>query len=77
MKRLKIKHVVIVAFIIIMAVFIIVAFDTRLTTKLYTIQSDKITEHVRIVLITDLHSCRYGTDYRPSDTNRGNQKAKP
>ncbi|HCL03586.1 MAG TPA: phosphoesterase [Lachnoclostridium phytofermentans] len=62
MKRLKIKHVFIVVFFIILSVFIIVAFDTRLTTKFYTIQSDKITEQVRIVLITDLHSCQYGTD---------------
>lgn len=36
------------------------AFDTRLTVRHYTISSEKLTGTVRMLLITDLHSCEYG-----------------
>ncbi len=36
------------------------AFDTRLKTQRYTVASRKITGSVRLVLLTDLHSCFYG-----------------
>lgn len=37
-----------------------VAFDWRMIVRNYDIESEQITEPVRFVLITDLHSCRYG-----------------
>ena len=38
----------------------IAAFDNGLTVTEYTLYSDKINNAVRIVLLTDLHSCAYG-----------------
>ena len=34
--------------------------DMRLKTVKYAIQSDKVEKRIRIALITDLHSCKYG-----------------
>lgn len=42
------------------AVFLLLAFDVRLKTVVYTWESKKIKEPFRIALITDLHSCYYG-----------------
>ena len=36
------------------------AFDTRLRVVSYTVSDERILSPVRIVLLTDLHSCRYG-----------------
>jgi len=54
------KIFAVTAAVIICAIIIVTAFDTRLKTVEYTLQSDKITDEVRIALITDLHSCLYG-----------------
>ena len=45
-------------------VFLILGFDTRLKVVKYSIQSEKIHAPVRMVLITDLHSCYYGAGQR-------------
>lgn len=36
------------------------ALDSRLLVQRYTIRAEKITAPVRLVLVTDLHSCKYG-----------------
>lgn len=41
---------------------VLTAFDTRLKIRCYTVNSEKIGEPVRIVLVTDLHSCKYGKE---------------
>lgn len=38
----------------------VLALDSRLMVQRYTIRADKITAPVRLVLVTDLHSCKYG-----------------
>lgn len=38
------------------------AFDIRLKIRYYTVKTEKIGESVRIVLVTDLHSCKYGRE---------------
>lgn len=48
----------IICFIII--AFLLSAFDVRLKIVEYTITPDKITNPIRIALVTDLHSCKYG-----------------
>lgn len=58
-KQKKRKKIYIAAFFFILA-FLLAAFDVRLKTVNYTIESEKISNNVRIALITDLHSCRYG-----------------
>ena len=52
----------IICFIII--AFLLSAFDVRLKIVEYTITSDKITNPIRIALVTDLHSCRYGKNQK-------------
>ena len=41
--------------------FLLAAFDVRLKTVVYQIDSGKIHKTIQIALITDLHSCKYGT----------------
>ena len=52
------------SFFIICAVLIIsiliYSFDVRLKTVVYNVKNSKITENVKIALVTDLHSCYYG-----------------
>lgn len=57
------KHIkyIIITLVIVLA---LLAFDVRLKTVHYTITSDKIKKPVRLALITDLHSCKYGTAQR-------------
>lgn len=40
------------------------AFNTKLKIQHYSLESEKLTAPVRIVLITDLHSCSYGEGQR-------------
>ncbi|MGI5888672.1 MAG: metallophosphoesterase [Oscillospiraceae bacterium] len=42
------------------ALFLFAAFDPRLIVRKYSIESPKVSSPVRLLLITDLHSCRYG-----------------
>lgn len=46
--------------IIILIFIALIAFDSRLKIAEYKIDSPKLSAPVRIALITDLHSCRYG-----------------
>lgn len=43
---------------------LLIACDSRLKTVTYTVESDKISAPVRIALLTDLHSCRYGENQK-------------
>lgn len=54
------KHILI-ATITIIIVLALLAFDVRLKIVQYTITSEKIKKTMRIALVTDLHSCIYGT----------------
>lgn len=53
------KHILI-ATITIFIVLALLAFDVRLKIVQYTITSEKIKKPMRIALVTDLHSCKYG-----------------
>ncbi|MBQ8400835.1 MAG: metallophosphoesterase [Clostridia bacterium] len=44
------------------ALLILYAFSENLRTVRYTIATDKVTAPVRLVLLTDLHSCYYGEE---------------
>lgn len=56
---IKKKHILYMA-IVILIVLALLAFDVRLKVVRYTINSDKIKKPIRIALVTDLHSCKYG-----------------
>lgn len=59
MKRI-IKHFKAIFIIIIVFIILyIVATDNRLKIRIYTEKTSKVTENVRLVLITDLHSTQY------------------
>ncbi|MFI3255542.1 MAG: metallophosphoesterase [Eubacteriales bacterium] len=47
-------------FLLIFLFLMILAFDVRLKTVVYTLESDKINTPIRICLVTDLHGCTYG-----------------
>ena len=61
--RLRNKHFRIIILLVI-AIFLFIAFDVRLKIVEYTITSDKITNPIRIALVTDLHSCKYGKNQK-------------
>lgn len=48
------------AVILAFALFLLIAMDSRMTVRRYVIDADNISERVRFVLVTDLHSCYYG-----------------
>ena len=63
MKILKLTRKQIIRRIIIISILLILilpGLNNKLKTVNYSIESDKIDSPVRIALITDLHSCRYG-----------------
>lgn len=41
-------------------VLLLLALDNRLVVRRYTVESDKLTECVRLAIVSDLHSCAYG-----------------
>lgn len=59
MQKIKKKYAKYIVLVLV-AVFIFCAFDVRLKTVHYNISSNKIKNGFRIVLLTDLHSCKYG-----------------
>ena len=53
----------VVAFAIIISaivILILLAINDRLTVRYYEVESEKITDTVRIAFVADLHSCSYG-----------------
>ena len=55
---------VIVALLALLSILCFLVFDVRLKVKKYEIDSEKIEENVRIALVTDLHSCKYGKEQK-------------
>lgn len=53
-----------IAALLILSVLVLSAFDVRLKTVRYKIESEKIYSPVRIALVTDLHSCKYGENQK-------------
>lgn len=54
------KRIIILAVVLALIVLAIFAFDSRLLIRRYTIETEEITTPIRIALVTDLHSCKYG-----------------
>lgn len=46
--------------LLVVAIFLFSAFDVRLKIAEYRITSEKIVNPIKIALVTDLHSCKYG-----------------
>lgn len=45
-------------------VVLLLALDNRLVVRRYTVESDKLTESVRLAIVSDLHSCAYGKEQK-------------
>lgn len=58
--KIQKKYIKYIILIMLIALALL-AFDVRLKTVHYTITSDKINAPMRIALVTDLHSCKYGS----------------
>lgn len=58
------KKMVFIICILLLVSILISAFDTRLKTVTYTIKTQKIAEEIKLVFVTDLHSCYYGKNQR-------------
>lgn len=59
-RKMPVKRKVIIVAAAILVVLI--SSDMRLKTVVYTVDTGKLDQPVRLVLITDLHSCRYGRE---------------
>lgn len=60
MKGNKKMWIAIAAGLVLLAVFIIFGMSSALTVIDYTINTDLVTKPVKLALISDLHSCKYG-----------------
>ncbi len=58
------KKVIFAAILLGILLVLLAALDTRLKVRAYTVCSDKISVPIRVVLVTDLHSCKYGEEQR-------------
>ena len=56
----KKKRIIVAMVIITIGVFSIFAFNESLTVRTYNIESSKLKGKIRVVFLTDLHSCYYG-----------------
>ena len=45
---------------VLVVALLIVACDSRLLLRSYVIETEEVSDPVRLVVLTDLHSCRYG-----------------
>lgn len=59
-KKMPVRRKLIIAAIVILILLMIS--DMRLKTVVYTVDTGKLDQPVRLALITDLHSCRYGRE---------------
>ena len=62
MTKTKRKKFLLIACIIsgLLILLLAAALDTRLTVRTYTLDTEKVSDPVRLAVLTDLHSCAYG-----------------
>lgn len=48
----------------ILLIFLLLGLDTRLAVRYYIVESEKVTSPIRILFLSDLHSCDYGEGQR-------------
>ncbi len=49
---------------VLLVLLLLLALDNRLVVRRYEIGTDKLTENIRIAVVSDLHSCAYGENQR-------------
>lgn len=60
LKKNKRKRYIRLAIAVLFLIILCFGLNNSLKIRTYTIESESITEEVRIALLTDLHSCKYG-----------------
>ena len=60
LRRFWKKRPLVIAVLCLLLVTATLALDARLSVRRYSLQSEKIDTDVRLAVLTDLHSCRYG-----------------
>lgn len=64
-KKKRMKLILVCVLLLgVLGVTVFRAFDTALTVRAYTVETGKVSAPVRLVLLTDLHSCDYGEGQR-------------
>ena len=58
----KHRKKIILGAVVLLVALLLWALDVRLAIRNYEVNSNKITSPVRLVLVTDLHSCKWGKD---------------
>ena len=59
------KKPLLVLFILSIIITLVLGFSNRIVCTRYTIDSEKITGRVRIVVVADFHGCKYGEHSEP------------
>ena len=54
------RRIVLWCVVVILAALLVAAMDSRMVVRRYEVDAEEITTPIRVVLVTDLHSCRYG-----------------
>lgn len=54
------KRWILLAALAVVLLLLILALNSRLTVRTYTLETDEVTAPVRLAVVTDLHSCAYG-----------------
>lgn len=64
-QRIRYKKITaLVLLFVLLGILICLAFDTRLNTVFYTVETNKMKGTVRFAFLSDLHSCAYGAGQR-------------
>jgi predicted MPP superfamily phosphohydrolase len=61
MRRTR-RRIIVAVIVLVLAVILAVALDGRMVVRNYELDTQKVSSPVRIVLVTDLHSCYYGKE---------------
>jgi len=60
LNKKKIISICTLALALVFSVFFIMALDTRMAVRYYSVDADTVSSPIRIALVTDLHSCYHG-----------------
>lgn len=54
------KRLILLTALAVLLLLLVLALDSRLAVRTYTLETDEVTAPVRLAVVTDLHSCAYG-----------------
>lgn len=54
------KRLILLTALAVLLLLLVLALDSRLAVRTYTLETDEVTAPMRLAVVTDLHSCAYG-----------------